>query len=145
MVIRAVNKEEMASLRDLVWETFQLFVAPDYGEEGVQAFRDFLNDDAMLAELMCCAVFEAEKMQGVLVVDVSHCHIVLFFMRADHQGQGLGRALWEHLLARQACDVYTVNASPFAVPIYRSLGFYENGEEQVQDGIRFTPMRWQRF
>lgn len=133
----------MTSLRALVWETFQQFVAPDYSEAGVQAFRAFLEDDAALAEMVCYAVFDDENMQGVLVVDECRCHVVLFFVRAEHQGQGLGRALWEYLLIRQACDIYTVNASPFAVPIYHRLGFRENGEEQVQDGIRYLPMRWQ--
>lgn len=144
MEVRVVRAEEWACLRALVWETFQQFVAPDYIESGVQAFRAFLEDDAAFEEMTCYAAFDAEDMRGVLVADERHCHIVLFFVRAAHQGQGIGRALWEHLLACQTCSAYTVNASPFAVTVYRRLGFRETDVEQVKDGIRFTPMRWQR-
>jgi len=38
-------------------------------------------------------------------------------------------------------DVMTVNSSPYAVDIYRRLGFHAISEEQLTDGIRFTPMK----
>lgn len=34
----------------------------------------------------------------------------------------------------------TVNASPYAIPVYRKLGFIDIDVEQVINGIRFTPM-----
>ncbi|MEM0530736.1 GNAT family N-acetyltransferase [Zongyangia sp. HA2173] len=34
--------------------------------------------------------------------------------------------------------------SPYAVPIYRQLGFVETGGEQIADGMRFTPMKFER-
>lgn len=34
----------------------------------------------------------------------------------------------------------TVNSSHYAVPIYHRFGFYDTEQEQMQDGIRFTPM-----
>ena len=34
----------------------------------------------------------------------------------------------------------SVNLSPYAVPIYRRLGFRDTGAEQVVNGLRFTPM-----
>ena len=41
--------------------------------------------------------------------------------------------------------VYTVNSSPYAVPVYHKLGFIDMDSEQLSDGIRFTPMKFERF
>lgn len=37
---------------------------------------------------------------------------------------------------------FTVNSSPYAVEIYRHLGFVPTDTEQITDGIRYTPMRY---
>ena len=37
----------------------------------------------------------------------------------------------------------TVNSSPYAVPIYHKLGFYDVDSEQVVKGVRFTPMEFE--
>ena len=36
----------------------------------------------------------------------------------------------------------TVNSSPYAVEVYRHLGFTPTGGEQNIDGLRFTPMKY---
>ena len=41
--------------------------------------------------------------------------------------------------------VYTVNSSPYAVPVYHKLGFIDMDSEQLSDGIRFTPMKFERY
>jgi len=38
----------------------------------------------------------------------------------------------------------TVNSSPYAVKIYEKLGFVPDGNEQMVDGIRFTPMTYMK-
>jgi predicted GNAT family N-acyltransferase len=44
---------------------------------------------------------------------------------------------------REKCmrSVYTVNSSPYAVEFYEKRGFEKVSEEQLKDGIRFTPMK----
>ena len=65
---------------------------------------------------------------------------MLFFVDSAHQRQGIGRRLFE--LAMKDCpdEIMTVNAAPFAIPIYEKLGFNVNDAEQIVNGIRFTPM-----
>ena len=41
-----------------------------------------------------------------------------------------------------AHQVFTVNSSPYAVEIYRHLGFVPTDDEQSVDGLRFTPMQY---
>ena len=36
------------------------------------------------------------------------------------------------------------NSSPYAVPVYHKLGFVDLDMEQVSDGMRYTPMKYER-
>lgn len=38
----------------------------------------------------------------------------------------------------------TVNSSPYAVPVYHKLGFVDMDVEQISDGMRYTPMKYER-
>lgn len=37
---------------------------------------------------------------------------------------------------------FTVNASAYAVEVYRHLGFAPTDEEKTVNGLRFTPMKY---
>ena len=41
-------------------------------------------------------------------------------------------------------QVFTVNSSPYAVEVYRHLGFVPTDTEQLTNGIRYTPMRFEQ-
>ena len=41
-----------------------------------------------------------------------------------------------------AHQVFTVNSSPYAVEVYRHLGFVPTDDEKSVDGLRFTPMQY---
>ena len=60
--------------------------------------------------------------------------------------QGIARALFsavrDFCRTDPAVSRITVNSSPYAVEIYRRLGFTATDAERVTDGIRFTPMTY---
>ena len=35
------------------------------------------------------------------------------------------------------------NSSPYAVPVYHKLGFVDTDTEQLSDGMRYTPMKFE--
>ncbi|MCQ4640814.1 GNAT family N-acetyltransferase [Blautia coccoides] len=39
---------------------------------------------------------------------------------------------------------FTVNSSPYAVPVYHKFGFVDTDCEQLTDGMRYTPMKFRR-
>ena len=41
-------------------------------------------------------------------------------------------------------QIFTVNSSPYAVEVYRHLGFVATDAEQCTDGLRYTPMRFEK-
>lgn len=58
------------------------------------------------------------------------------------EGKGHGRRLFERMQQDYERKEFTVNSSPYAVPIYHKLGFRDTDKEQTVDGLRFTPMMY---
>ena len=54
--------------------------------------------------------------------------------------RGIGKALFAQACQENFSGKMTVNSSPFAVPVYHQLGFKDSDNEQVVNGLRFTPM-----
>lgn len=144
MLIKEIPERDRGAMRALTLEVFDRFVAADYSEQGIQSFRDFVMNDEGFSGYVCYGMYEGKILQGILVADDLLGHVVLFFVRAESQGRGIGRALWEHLLVHSVCPAYTVNASLYAAPIYERLGFAVMGDEQETDGIRYIPMKFER-
>ena len=61
---------------------------------------------------------------------------------AAYHRRGIGKKLFDAMRRDYAHPVFTVNSSPYAVEVYRHLGFVPTGEEQTVDGLRFTPMQY---
>ena len=139
--IRPLVQADLPQALALVERVFMAFEAPEYSTEGIQTFLAFLQDTDALAALRFYGALHNGTPVGVLATR-GGSHIALFFVDAAHQGHGIGRALFE--AAKSACSVgrMTVNSSPYAVEIYRRLGFSPLSDEQVRDGIRFTPMQY---
>ena len=138
--IRGIQENELPTALALVERVFLLFEAPDYSQQGVDTFRAFLQDRESVAALTLLGAFAGDALVGVLAMR-GESHIALFFVEREMQGKGVGRALFS--AAREACpgDFMTVNSSPYAVKIYKRLGFSPLSDEQEKDGIRFTPMK----
>ena len=145
MEIRLINgKSQTDSAVRLMRETFMHSVAPLYAPRGVDNFLAFIEDRTLVQSLELFGAFENAARVGVLGVKEGRRHICCFFVQASYQRQGIGRRLWEHLLTVRDNEMYTVHASPNAVPAYIRLGFAAAAEEQNADCMRFTPMRFIR-
>lgn len=48
-----------------------------------------------------------------------------------------------HMAFAYAVQEFTVNSSPYAVDIYRQLDFVPTDTEQITNGIRYMPMRFE--
>ena len=143
MEIRKIeNKLEIQKALELIWETFLQFEAPDYSEEGIKSFKDFIDDEAMVNTLEFFGAYENGELRGVIATNENRKHICCFFVKAKYHRQGIGRTLWEYVLNHSERNVFTVNSSPYAVPVYRKLGFVETDTEQLADGMRYTPMKF---
>lgn len=137
--VRRLYPEEIQSALDLCWEVFLRFEAPEYSEEGIAEFRKSLDDKERTRNLQFYGAFSGDELVGVLCMRAPQ-HIGGFFVKADYQRRGIGRELFETMRRDYDKQEFTVNASPYAVEVYKHLGFVATDEEQVVSGIRFTPM-----
>jgi GNAT superfamily N-acetyltransferase len=151
LTYRQLLKGDERKVTELIEEVFDEFIAPDYEEGGIEEFRKHIVPHDILGRHMrgeSCVLLAEEEGRLVGMIDLRDgSHIRLFFVRKEQQGRGIGRKLFD--LAVDRCrklnpelTVITVNSSPYAIPIYESLGFAAARPEQVRNGIRHTPMIW---
>lgn len=140
--IRKLESIETKSALDLVNKVFMEYEAPDYSEEGVEEFNRTMQDEEYLSQLCMYGAFSPDGLIGVIATRSEGTHIALFFVGSGFQGKGVGKSLFQTVLADCNSNCITVNSSPYAVPIYKKLGFTETDTEQTVNGLRFTPMEY---
>ncbi len=66
------------------------------------------------------------------------------FVAQEYQRQGVASALWDEgrimALAAGNPGRFRLNATPYAVPVYRQWGFRPTGERLYKYGVDFVPM-----
>ena len=139
--VRRLTREEIPVALELCWRVFLAFEAPEYSPEGIAAFRASLDNPQRNRQMDFYGAFDGETLVGVLSMRVPQ-HIGGFFVDAAYHRRGIGRRLFAAMRRDYAYQVFTVNSSPYAVEIYRHLGFVPTDDEQSVDGLRFTPMQY---
>ena len=139
--IKRLNKNEIENALTLVWEVFLEYEALDYTQEGIDAFYKSIHDEAYLSGLAVYGAFSNEKLIGIIATRNNGKHIALLFVDGSYHRQGVGKQLFQTVRT----DKMTVNSSPYAVAVYRKLGFEAVNTEQVVTGLRFTPMELQSY
>jgi len=139
--IRKISQDETDEALCLVWTVFQEYEAPDYTKQGVDEFYKSIHDESYLSNLSMYGAFIQKKIIGVIATRSEGTHIALFFVDGKFQKQGVGKQLFQVASIANKSNYMTVNSSPYAVPIYRKLGFKDTDTEQVINGLRFTPMK----
>lgn len=98
MEIRQLEPFEIDEAITLIWEVFLQFEAPDYSDEGIQSFKDFIENDEILKTLEFFGAYEQDELKGVIATSENRKHICCFFVKAKYHRQGIGRTLWEYVL-----------------------------------------------
>lgn len=150
--IRRLRPDELGAALALAWEVFLEYEAPDYGPEGVEAFRrDIMENEVFRAacrsgENRMWGAFDGAKLVGLFVMRGPN-HICLVFTHGSYHRQGIATAIFRMLLE----DIRTenpqvrrlsLNSSPYGKPFYHHIGFTDTEKEQTIDGIRFTAMAY---
>ncbi len=140
MIIEKISPNNREKAMALVLSVFMRYEMPDYSEQGIQTFRGFINNKESLDALEVYGAIENNKITGVVATRNNGNHIALFFVDGKYHRQGIGRKLFDTIVSKSTGDKITVNSSPYAVEVYKKLGFISDGAEQIAEGMRFTPM-----
>ncbi len=143
MRITVIDKADYSKAMQLVFRVFLEYEAPDYPAQGVDTFRKSVIDSQEYQDsLKMYGAYDDEKLTGVIATRNGGNHIALFFVEGDYHRQGIGRQLFAEAAADCKDGTITVNSSPYAVEVYRRLGFVATDPEQTTDGMRYTPMKY---
>ena len=140
--IKVIDEKQQSQVFDLAWRVFNKFEAPEYDEKGIETFYKAIHSHEYTSQLKIYGAFYHEEIVGVLATRNSGSHIALFFVEDQYHKMGIGKQLMEEALKNCQTNKMTVNSSPYAVKIYRALGFVEVDTEQISDGIRYIPMSY---
>ena len=144
----AVEKDWEPAMK-LAWETFLIFEAQEYSEEGIESFRDFISDQwlknmFLKGEYQMFTAFDEEKLIGFISVR-NRSHISLLFVDKAYHRKGVGRRLIQkmgkYLITEVGVDYMTVDSAPYATEFYHKLGFWDLAPRQEKKGIIYTSMK----
>ena len=145
MEIRRIGPKEREAAVALILRVFMEFEAPDDSPEGVETFQNtVIYHNGYMDGLVIYGAYEGETLWGVIATRNEGNHIALFFVDGSRHRQGIGRMLFQRVLTNSAANEITVNSSPYAVPVYRRLGFVEAAPEQTTGGMRYVPMIYEK-
>ncbi len=143
VIIKEIDKTALNEALSLVWRVFQEYEAPDYTQQGIDEFYNSIHDDSFLSKLSLSGAYINKELVGVIATRNNGAHIALLFVDGNYHRQGIGKKLFQKVLEYNTASRVTVNSSPFAVTIYRKLGFIDTDKEQTVNGLRFTPMAYE--
>ena len=87
--------------------------------------------------------FIGERLAGVVAIREGK-HLFHLFVSPEFHRQGVARVLWYRARAAALQDgnpgIFTVNSTPFAVPVYERFGFRAVGPRTELNGIAYVPM-----
>lgn len=148
-LITELDLQNLEGALNLVWDVFLEFEAPDYCEEGIQEFKNFIEYESIKDKLLqlqfkMWTCYDNERIIGVLATRPP-CHISLLFVNKQYHRKGVARAMFnamkEYYKTSTEYFEITVNSSPYAKDVYHKLGFTDTDAEQTVNGIRFIPMK----
>ena len=148
--IRIVEFEQTDDALKLIWRTFLEFVAPDYSEEGIETFKtgfieniNFKNKFKSGLEKMYGA-YDNQILVGVVSISVNN-HISCVFVDKKFHRNGIATMLFNQVISdlkQRQVKKMQLNASPYAIQFYHSIGFKDLDEQQEFHGILYTPMEY---
>jgi GNAT superfamily N-acetyltransferase len=146
--IRSLNNSDAAEASAVIQESFLALAAADWLPE---ARRSFLEDTApkplqtkLSTITFAAGAFSEDGITGVILMP-SPSLLGLLFVRPSWVRLGIARALWESARAHIEAgfpEVNTVelNATPYAVHFYESVGFVPISTEFEREGRRAIRM-----
>lgn len=142
MKIRQLSTAELRNAIPFVWKVFCEFEGANYSESGKTAFYQAINSEEYLRQLSAFGAFEKNELLGIIATRNGGSHVALFFVEGTHQKQGIGKLLWNTVLAQNTADAITVHSSLYAAEVYKSLDFVQTDKVREENGIRYVPMEY---
>jgi ribosomal protein S18 acetylase RimI-like enzyme len=147
MNIRSANPDDSLSISLLIQSVAHYFTLHQEGI-GAEDFLKTISPEAIegyikAPNFLYLAGFIDGELAGVVAIRDNR-HLYHLFIAPKFQRKSLAKKLWHEAMAesieRGNPGTFTVNSTPFAVPVYESFGFEVTGPKRETKGIAFVPM-----
>lgn len=142
-MIRPATHRDLEQIERLI----QLYIA-DFAisREGEEKFSSAAILKLLNTEQVHYYVYEQNESILGIIAYKEPAHLVHFFVDFAVQKQGIGRKLWNYVVAELQENITTisVNSSCYAQPIYQKFGFETVSEVIEAHGLRFVMMQKSR-
>ena len=135
-------------IHQLIKKVYDEYVSCDYTEEGNNFFYNWIAPEKIAERQkdsinIWLALIDTELV-GMIEIRENK-FISLLFVDKQYQRRGIAKHLFkeaiQHLIQNNAKpNKFYVHASPYSIPVYKSMGFIANGSMQQKHGIKYLPM-----
>ena len=146
MDIREAKPEDAESISLLIKSVAHYFTLDPDGI-GAERFLESITPEAIYGYILSpsyhyIAAYQGKQVAGVAALK-DGSHLFHLFVSPAFQRKGLSRQLWGAVQsgAKKENKAFTVNSTPYAVPVYEKLGFVATGPRKEMNGIAFVPMK----
>ncbi len=148
MQIRRAGTEDAEAISQLIRGLARYFTLDPQGH-GAEAFLKSIEPSAIKGYISASNfsyfIGHVESQLAGVVAVRDNTHLYHLFVGQEFQGQGLSSQLWQHAKTSAAAAgnrvAFTVNSTPYAVPVYERFGFKASGPRVETNGIAYVPMR----
>lgn len=141
--VRLATLTDVDAISELLTALAERFIIPDYSLAGRRHLLAEYSSASIRGHIqggMPFTVAECgDRIIGVIAIG-RHRHLWALFTSADFHRCGIARCLWTAATESGIEHPFTVNASRYAVPVYKRLGFVTDGPERESNGVIFQPM-----
>ena len=81
---KIIDDLQISNAINLIWETFLQFEAPEYSAEGIQSFRDFIEDKEIIQTAEFWGAYDNKELKGVIATNDNRNHISCFFVISQY-------------------------------------------------------------
>ncbi|HEX8479106.1 MAG TPA: GNAT family N-acetyltransferase [Telluria sp.] len=144
ITMRPATATDYPLLADLLQTLAQAFIVPGMPPEAAATFLRENDKEAMLAYREQGHVVTVAEIAGELAGFIAirpPSHLFHLFVAEPFQRRGVARALW--CASRGNATRFTVNSSPYAIPVYTAMGFACAGPLACHHGVTFQPMTFE--
>ena len=148
LTYRPMKAGESGEVLSLVMCVFDEFIGNEWSAEGSATLREIFTPQALSERQgqgdFIWITLDSNRIVGMIGQKPAG-HVWLLFVERQYHGMGIGTQLFRTAFAPDICEAHNtvmidVDASRYATPFYRKLGFRETAPEQVHRGMRYFPM-----
>jgi GNAT superfamily N-acetyltransferase len=148
MDIRVATREDAEAISALIHGLAHYFTLDPNGvgaEEFLKTIAPKSIAEYISARNFCYRVGIVGGVLAGVVAVRDNKHLYHLFVSPQFQKRGLSAQLWNYIKAESirlgSPGEFTVNSTPYAVPVYEAFGFKATGDKIETKGIAFVPMK----